>query len=147
MTRRFATLCVLGLVLASAPACRSGAGTGQDASEAARAEAGRRLAGNWVLLSYQPELGLEPMFQSLLAAQFGAMNVSFDGQQMLATGPGVNVVRRYRVTQAWGDRITVVTYDDKGIAYDADGEFRGNDLYFISQTTPWRGRGILRRMR
>jgi hypothetical protein len=122
-------------------------GTPRDASEEARAQASQRLLGRWVLISYEPELPLEPMFQGLLQAQFGSMIIEFDGQQMTGNGTGVSVVRRYRLTQAWGDRLTVITYDDKGVAYDADGEFRGNDLYFISHTSPWRGRGILRRTR
>ena len=142
--RLIATLCLL---LASlSPGCQK-RGEPRDASETARVEAGRRLMGRWVLISYQPELPLEPMFQGLLQAQFGSMIVEFDGQQMVGNGTGVSVVRRYRLTQAWADRITIITYDDKGVSYDADGEFRGNDLYFISHTIPWRGRGVLRRTR
>jgi len=85
------------------------------------------------------------MFASLLAAQMGAMTVQFDGQQMIATGVGVATTRRYRVTQAGGDGLTVVTYDDQGIPYDAAGQFRGNELWFASLTAPWRGRGVMHR--
>src|SRR5262249_39835363 len=142
---RFAA--AIGLALAMLSASCTPKREPRDASEEARAQAARRLMGRWVLISYQPELALEPMFQALLQAQLGSTLVAFDGQQMVGTGTGVSVVRRYKLTQAWGDRVTVVTYDDKGVAYDADGEFRGNDLYFISHTIPWRGRGILRRAR
>ena len=107
----------------------------------------RTFAGNWILMSFQPEVPLEPMFASLLSAQLGTMQVQFDGRQMVmvATGPGVTTTRRYQVTQASGDRLSVATYDDRGISYDAVGDFRGEELYFASQSSPWRGRGVLRR--
>jgi hypothetical protein len=87
------------------------------------------------------------MFAGLLAAQMGTLVTQFDGQQMQVAGTGVNTTRRYRVTQASGDRVAVVSYDDNGIPYDAVGEFRGNELWFASLTIPWRGRGVLRRAR
>lgn len=96
-------------------------------------------------MSFQSEVPLEPMLASLLAAQMGVLVVQFDGQQMVASGAGVGTTRRYRVTQAAGDGLTLVSYDDTGAAYDAVGEFRGNELWFASLTIPWRGRGVLRR--
>lgn len=102
--------------------------------------------GRWLLVSFQPEVPLEPMLAGLLSAQLGVLVVQFDGQQMIAQGAGVGTTRRYRVTQAVAEGLTVVSYDDKGVPYDAVGEFHGNDLYFASLTIPWRGRGILRRI-
>ncbi len=112
--------------------------------EAARQEAAQHLLGAWVLMDYQPEMPLEPMFASLLSAQFGTMVVEFDGQTLNATGTGVNVQRPYRVTQASFNRVTAVVYD-QGVAYDVVGEFRGNEFWFVAQSTPWRGHGVLRR--
>lgn len=136
----------LVLTLAVVPACGGSYQTG-DEQAMARAEAGRRLMGDWVLVSFQPDNTLEPMLASLLTAQFGNMIVHFDGQSMVANGAGVRVQRRYRVTQADGDQLALVNYDDNGIAYDAVGMFHGNELWFSSLTDPWRGRGILRRAR
>ena len=144
------TIWRLGLGLALAvlgPACAPRSGRAADPAEVARSEASRRLAGTWILMSFQSEVPLEPMFAGLLSAQFGTMQVQFDGQQMVATGPGVSTTRRYQVTQASDDRLSVVTFDDRGISYDAVGEFRGEELYFASLSTPWRGRGVLRRAR
>jgi hypothetical protein len=144
MARRHLLLFATAILLAIV-SCGPSRSRAVDASEQARQEAGRRLLGTWVLVSFQPEDRLEPMFASLLAAQMGAMTVQFDGQQMAATGVGVATTRRYRVTQAGGDGLTVVTYDDQGIPYDAAGQFRGNELWFASLTAPWRGRGVMRR--
>ncbi|MBK7584033.1 MAG: hypothetical protein IPI67_28030 [Myxococcales bacterium] len=135
------------LMLLGAPACGPRRGTPRDAGETARQEAGQRLLGAWVLVSYQPETPLEPMFAGLLAAQMGTLVANFDGQNMQVSGTGVNTVRRYRVTQAAGDRLALVSYDDGGIPYDAVGEFRGGELWFESLTIPWRGRGVLRKVR
>lgn len=145
--RRFVTLVLLSLAALCASGCGGARGTPRDATELARQEAERRIVGNWVLVSYQPETPLEPMFAGLLAAQMGTLVAQFDGQQMIIAGTGVNTTRRYRVTQGSGDRLAVVTYDENGIPYDAVGEFKGNELWFASLTIPWRGRGVLRRVR
>lgn len=144
LTRRLATAALLALVWLTA--CGGSRTGSRDAAEVAREEASRRLIGNWVLVSYQPETPLEPMFASMLSAQFGTLVAQFDGQRMVVSGVGVSTARRYRVTQGGIDRLTLVNYDDTGIAYDAVGEFRGNELWFASLTTPWRGRGVLRRL-
>lgn len=139
------TLVLPLLAALGAPGCGGTRGKPRDATELARQEAERRIVGNWVLVSYQPETPLEPMFAGLLAAQMGTLVAQFDGQQMIIAGTGVNTTRRYRVTQGSGDRLAVVTYDENGIPYDAVGEFKGNELWFASLTIPWRGRGVLRR--
>jgi hypothetical protein len=77
----------------------------------------------------------------------GTLVAQFDGRQMVVVGAGVNTTRRYRVTQGSLDRIALVNYDESGIPYDAVGEFRGEELWFASMTSPWRGRGVLRRLR
>lgn len=137
-------LVVLALPLSLACSRRSGPPV--DTAAQARAEAGRRLEGRWLLVSFQPEVNLEPMLGALLAAQMNRMVVTFQAPQMHAAGMGVDTTRRYQVTEALGERVSVRTVDDTGVTYDAVGEFRGADLYFESRTIPWRGRGILRRM-
>jgi hypothetical protein len=117
-----------------------------DASARARADAGRRLEGRWLLVSFQPEVNLEPMLRALLDAQMNRMVVTFQAPQVRAVGTGVDTTRRFQVTEAVGARVSVRTIDDTGVTYDAVGEFRGPDLYFESRTIPWRGRGILRRL-
>lgn len=144
---RFAVAFSLCLAALGAAGCGGPRGTPRDAGEIARQEAERRLVGSWVLVSYQPETPLEPMFAGLLAAQMGTLVAQFDGQRMIVAGTGVNTTRRYRVTQAQGERLAVVTYDENNIPYDAVGEFKGNELWFASLTIPWRGRGVLRRVR
>jgi len=108
--------------------------------------ANQRLTGAWVLTSFQPEAPLEPMLAGLLAAQFGNLVVEFDGQWMRASGVGVTTTRRYEVSEATFNRFKLVSYDDKGVAYESWGEFRGgNELWFDSRTSPWRGQGKLAR--
>ena len=145
-SRKSWQLALLLVALGILPACGGSYQTG-DEQEMARVQAGRRLMGDWVLVSFQPDNTLEPMLAGLLTAQFGNMIVHFDGQVMVANGTGVRVQRRYRVTQADADQLALVNYDDNGIAYDAAGMFRGNELWFSSLTDPWRGRGVLRRAR
>lgn len=147
MRLRLLALVGLFLLALGASACGGARGTPRDATELARQEVERRIVGSWVLVSYQPETPLEPMFAGLLAAQMGTLVAHFDGQQMVIAGAGVNTTRRYRVTQGSGDRLAVVTYDESGIPYDAVGEFKGDELWFASLTIPWRGRGVLRRVR
>ena len=117
-----------------------------DAAAQARANADQRLAGRWLLVSFQPEVNLEPMLGAMLAAQMNQMVVTFQKPQVNARGVGVDTTRRYQVIDALGARVAVRTIDDAGATYDAVGEFRGSDLFFESRTIPWRGRGVLRRL-
>jgi hypothetical protein len=143
---RFLVVLLSCLALAS---CKRGAGASA-ADEAAqrRQAANQQLMGTWVLVSFQPRESLEPMLANLLAAQFGAMTVQFDGQTMQAQGIGVTTTRRYEIREAEFSRFKLVSYDDKGIAYDTAAEFRSQDeIWFDSRTPPWRGTGTLRRRR
>ncbi len=107
--------------------------------------ANQRLQGTWTLRGFQPESPLEPMLQGLLNAQFGSLQVHFDGTTMLVSGAGVSVQRRYEIISAAGDALTLAIYDEPGIAYRVYGEFRANELHFKSLDTPWRGQGVLLR--
>ncbi len=125
--------------------CRRNRQAPVDAGEAARVEANVRLQGAWLLLDFTPTQAPEPMLGALLAAQLGTMTIDFDGTQMHAVGTGVQTTRRYRVMSAHFARLEVRTFDDMGVSYDAVGEFRANELWFESRTSPWHGRGVLRR--
>jgi hypothetical protein len=138
-------LLVAGPGLAACKPSRSGS----DADEALRQQQAvqQRLGGRWVLVSFQPQESLEPMLAGLLAAQFGALTVTFDGQQQLeAQGVGVTATRRYEISEAQANRFKLVSYDDKGVPYETWGEFRSDsELWFDSRTPPWRGTGTLQR--
>lgn len=145
MIRAWTRLCLFLAILCSVSSCGPRQGQAQDANEAARQQADRQLMGQWLLVDYQPEVPLEPMLASLLTTQYGTMVIDFDGRNLNANGPGVSGVQRpYRVTQATFNRVTAIVYD-QGLAYDVVGEFRGNEFWFIAQSSPWRGRGVLRR--
>ncbi len=138
---------VLLLAALAQTGCKRGArGEPTDAAAEARAAANQRLVGTWVLVSFQPRESLEPMLASLLAAQFNALNVQFDGQRMVAQGVGVATERRYEIRDAQFNRFKLVAWDDKGVAYESLAEFRNdNELWFDSRTPPWHGTGVLRR--
>ncbi len=138
---------ILLAALSLAPACKPRESKTVDAAEVARQEANRRLEGSWVLVSFQPRDALEPMLQALLAVQMGRLVVTFDGSNMRAVGTGVDTTRRYQVTEAYANRLTLRSFDDRNVAYDAVGEMRGDELWFEARTSPWHGRGLLRRLR
>ncbi len=116
-----------------------------DATAAQIAAANQRLQGTWILMQFQPELALEPMLAELLALQMGRLAVRFEGKQALITGVGVETERSYRVLEADYDRLKIVLTDPSGVAYQSSGQFFDNELHFHSDTSPWRGRGILKR--
>ncbi len=109
-----------------------------------RLSAARRLTGPWTLMTFEPERRLEPTQASLLTGHLGKILV-FHPHEVVAKGAGGSVRRAYEVTEAHGDRLTVVVRDDGGIEYEVVGERKGDDLSFESLTAPWRGRGVLRR--
>jgi hypothetical protein len=138
-------LLVAGTALAGCRPSRSASGADEAARQ--RQAVQQRLSGQWVLISFKPQETLEPMLASLLAAQFGTLNVTFDGQQQLeAQGVGVTATRRYEISETHANRFKLVSYDDKGVPYETWGEFRSDDeLWFDSRSPPWRGTGTLQR--
>jgi hypothetical protein len=108
-------------------------------------QAGERLRGNWLLTEFKPAAALEGPLQGLLAAQFGALILTFDGTQMIARGPGVDVARAYRVTQALGADLSLEISDPSGVVYRVSAAFQQDLLRFRSHDSPWRGEGALRR--
>ncbi len=135
-------LLALALVLS---ACASSRGTEPVPNDRARAD--DRLQGEWVLMSFQPAMAVEPMLASLLAAQMGKLTVTFRAGAMGVSGVGVAGDRTYRVIQATEDGFSGVVTDPEGVAYRVTGGFEGLDLRFASETDPWRGTGRLHRVR
>lgn len=140
MTRLFAAL--VPVLVACPIAC---GGSSPMSPEAAVAHAGDRLRGSWVLAEYRSEEQLEPILASLLAAQIGRLTVVFDGENISAQGVGVTAQRRYTIDNASADQFTATVVDPTGLKYGVTGNFQGPDLFFTSQTAPWRGTGRLRR--
>lgn len=116
-----------------------------DAAEVARSQTVARLQGRWVLVDFRPEQPLEPMLASLLAAQLGAMTLDVSGQQLTATGLGLQAQRTVTVTQVVGDQVTLAILDQNRLDYEISGSFYGDEFQFAALTPPWRGQGRLKR--
>lgn len=108
-------------------------------------QAGERLRGNWLLIEFKPLETLEAPIQGLLSAQFNALVLTFDGGQMTARGPGVDVARGYRITQALGADMSLEIIDPSGVTYRVSAAFQQDLLRFRSHDSPFRGEGTLRR--
>jgi hypothetical protein len=139
--RSFAALALCGsMSVAAAVAC----GSRQTPPDPV-VQTGERLRGNWLLTEFTPSETLEAPIQGLLAAQFNALVLSFDGGQMTARGPGVDVARAYRVTQALGAEFSLEIIDPSGVTYRVSAAFQQDLLRFRSHDSPFRGEGALRR--
>ena len=104
-----------------------------------------RLEGSWRFMSFEPETPLGPPFDSLVREQFGKLDLQLAAGTLTATGAGFQANRRYEVTQATGDAAQATVIDDMGVRYEFDLFFEGNQLRFVSKTSPWRGQGMLQR--
>lgn len=118
----------------------------KDATLESIASAGARLQGRWVLVSYQPDIPLEPTIGLLVSTQFERMVIEFDGSRMRAEGPGISVTRKYRITEAYADHFRAQIFDEYGVSYDSSNDFQGNVLRLHADTAPWRGTATLRRI-
>ena len=143
MSSRVASCLVVALLLSLPIAC----GSSQTASQAELTKrADQRLNGGWMLTSFTPDQDFEPAVASLVQAQFGTLRIDVANGQFTATGTALSTARRYRILGVQGERVSLVIEEPSGVGYDVLAEFRGNELYFDSQTTPWRGRGTLKRV-
>jgi hypothetical protein len=106
-----------------------------------------RLQGEWVLTAFQPAQQLEPMLQTLLAAQIDNLVVTMRAGTMSVRGTGVQADRTYRIVQATSDGFSAEVSDQTGVTYQVTGEFMGLDLAFSTHTAPWQGTGRLHRTR
>jgi hypothetical protein len=127
----------------------SGCGGSNSPAEApgvqAIANAQQRILGSWRLVSFQPEQPFGPPFDQLVAQHVGQMLVTFDSGT-LTTSNGFEVTRNYEILSANADAAEAVVSDSMGVKYDFDLFFTGEQLSFVSQTSPWRGQGILGRV-
>jgi hypothetical protein len=142
------SLLVVGVCLANASSTACAGNRGSSAEDPATriATANQRLQGTWLLVDFQPEVPLEPMLAQLLSMQIGKLTAQLDGGRLVATGLGVQATRTYRIDDASMDRFKLTLFDDTGVAYESWGDFQGDLVRFESLTTPWRGRGSMKRV-
>lgn len=133
------SLLLLGALVASLPACTS---PGKPAADPV-ASATARLQGAWRVETFVPETELELPLSGLLRAQLGQLAVTFEGNRFSATGPGVNTLGRFVVTEVVLNRISGTVYDSTGLGYRVVGDFDDRGLAFRSLDAPWKGRGRL----
>jgi hypothetical protein len=137
------TLCGAALLGAG---CGRGASRGPDATAVAIASIDTRLRGSFRLVSFVPEVPLEPMLASMLEFQYGTLVLRFDGKRIIADSPGVHVDRAYEIREPKGDRFKLVSLDEAGVPYESVCEFAGSDQVLVySQTPPWKGVATIRR--
>ncbi|HEY6724084.1 MAG TPA: hypothetical protein VI197_08625 [Polyangiaceae bacterium] len=105
-----------------------------------------RVEGTWRFMSFEPERPLGPPFDSLVSEQFGKLDLQLAAGTLSARGAGFQTTRRYEVTQATGDAAQAAVIDDTGVRYEFDLFFEGNQLRFVSKSSPWRGQGALQRV-
>jgi hypothetical protein len=106
----------------------------------------QRLRGTWLMQSYRPNVALEAPLQGLLNFQLGQMRVTIDNAQLTAEGPGLRVVRTYRIQEVVDETATVVVSEPSGVAVRVWIEFRDNLLTFRPLDAPWSGEGTLKRL-
>jgi hypothetical protein len=118
----------------------------QDARAEAAAGAAQRLRGRWLLVSFQPEVPLEPALQLLVDAQLQRFVLDVAGSSMTGEGPGITVARTYRIDEAYLEHFKTTVYDQYGVGIEATGDFSGDTLMVTGITAPWRGRASFRRV-
>ena len=105
-----------------------------------------RLQGNWVLQSYRPNMVLDPPLQSMLAAQFGQLQVAISGNQITANGPGVQAVRSYQIQEVVDQTATLLVTEPTGVSVRVWIDYRGNLVTFRPLEGTWSGEGTLQRV-
>lgn len=128
-----------------ATACGGSSGGPQDPTVLDLQNAQQRVEGSWRLVSFEPEKPLGPPFDTLVQDQLGQLQLTLGGGSLSASGAGFQATRSYEITQATGDAAQAAVFDDVGVRYEFDLFFQGNQLRFVSKTSPWRGQGILQR--
>jgi hypothetical protein len=139
-------LTAIALTLAaSAASCHRERGEIRDVSAEAAANVAQRLQGDWVLVSFQPEVPLEGALQALLNVQIERMVVHIKGNAVHAEGVGVTIDRTYRVADVYGDHFKALLVDPYGVGLESSCDFSGNLLVVNGLNNPWRGRATFRR--
>lgn len=132
---------LLGLVLLAGASC---AGSQQRVNNVQVVN--QSLQGAWLLKSYRPLMSLDLPLAALVNPQLGQMRVTINGDQMTAQGPGMQVVRTYRVIQADEIFATVVISAPTGESVRVSVSIEGNVLTFRPLDAPWSGEGTLQRL-
>jgi len=127
-------------------ACGGSGSAAEDPGVVALKNAQTRVEGTWRFMSFDPEQPLGPPFDGLVREQFGKLDLELSAGTLSATGAGFQATRRYELTQAAGDAAQAAVIDDVGVRYEFDLFFQGNQLRFVSKTSPWRGQGMLQRV-
>jgi len=138
---------LVALAFSALLASACGSSRASDPVPDTQAKAADRLQGEWVLTDFRPAPPLEPMYQSLLAAQFGELKVTIRAGAMGVKGVGVQGERSYRIVDATDEGFSALLTDTAGAEYQITGAFRGLDVDFVAHTAPWRGSGRLHRVR
>jgi len=139
MVRKAASFSVLafGVTLAS---CSHEQGPIRDARAEAATTVAQRLQGRWTLVSYQPEVALEPALQLMLNTQLGQMVIEFNGTKITAQGPGLTIDRTFKIGEAYENHFKATVVDQYGVGIESSCDFTGNQLIANGMNAPWRGR-------
>ena len=135
----------IALVLVLAPLGLGACGSSQKRVDYVQ-QVGQGLQGAWLLESFRSLEPLEPALLALLTLQFGQLRVVVNGTQITAQGPGLQVLRTYKIQEANEDSATLLVIDQSGIAVRVWVEIRDNSLTFRPMDSPWTGEGVLRRL-
>jgi hypothetical protein len=137
---------VLLAICALATSCSRDQGPPRDARAEAAASAAQRLQGRWLLQGFQPAAPLDFALQQLLNAQIGQLVLEVRGMNMSINGPGVAVMRTYRIDEAYSEHLQMMVFDSYGVGFRAFGDFTGNTLLINGTEAPWVGRATLVRL-
>jgi len=86
----------------------------------------RLVGGSWRFTGFQPDQPLNPQDAASLERLHGSLRLSFDGQNAVTTGPGLQHVGPYRVESDDGVSCRVVAPDDTGVVSETFIRFLGS---------------------
>ncbi len=138
--------CILIGALAWLPTAVPACSTQRVADSADADLAASSLDGSWLLVEFQPEIELEPMFAALLRDELGVAVVELHGGQLSAKGRTVELQRRYVLLDQIDEDLRVAVFDEPGVSTRFLVRRVNDELVFRCQDAPWRGSGTLRRI-
>jgi hypothetical protein len=105
-----------------------------------------QLPGNWRLSKYTPE---QPLQAAMLhGLQSEPLVVACDHGHVRNVGGSLIFDRKYRYDPPIGDTFKLFITDEHGQIYESWVRFAGRDrIWFQTKTEPWRGLGVLDRVR
>ena len=141
-------MCALSLALSCAHgsgALHDSPGPIHDNNSESVASVTRRLQGQWLLVSFEPEVPLEGPMQGLLNQQLQNFVVEFSGATLVGRGPGLTMTSTFRIYDAYEDHFKATVTDSYGLQVDSSCDFSGSTLIIVGRTAPWRGKTLFRR--